>query len=685
MREPSAPPVEDASARGTRLDSWKEIAAYLKRDIRTVQRWEKLEGLPVKRHRHDERGTAYAYSGEIDRWLETRSERVSPAVEALAAGPRTPATSPLRGPSALAIGAVFVMVLGSAAFARWWRPASVSELTTLSVVFPADEQFPDWGPAVVLSPDGHTIAYEGRGPIKLRRLDQLEARMVPGVVQGGRSPFYSPDGSSIGYFVPGKMLKVPTGGGTPEEITSIDVDFIGSADWGTHGEIVFATPSPNGAHQLLRVSAKGGRPSLIAAFDGEAEPAYWLTPQWINGGRHVLTTVQRSTSTEPTFQAMVVSVETGRARPLLDDARHARVIDDLLVYWRNNQLFAVRFDPDRLEIHGPHVPAGDNVGKRVRHRSWAAVAETLVYWPGVRSTRAVLWVDPNGREEPVALPPAEYQSPRLSPDGRRLLVVRGVVSSEFGDVWLHDLATGANVRLTHENRSSAAAWTPDGAQIVVAMRDGGGGGLYRVRADGSGEAERVGPGDFLKGAFTQPVGWADHCTLVVYQSGRTNDPRFWTIRLDGSAPPRPIVEDHSALAGAVSPDGQWLAYSSTASGGRDVYVVRLSDGRPARQVSNGGGNFPRWSKTGRELFYRNRSRLMAVDVNVAGGTFEAGRPRHLFDRDVYEVEPGEPHYEVAADGRFLIVPRGRADGPERLNVIQGWRSEIERRLAAAAQ
>jgi hypothetical protein len=76
---------------------------------------------------------------------------------------------------------------------------------------------------------------------------------------------------------------------------------------------------------------------------------------------------------------------------------------------------------------------------------------------------------------------------------------------------------------------------------------------------------------------------------------------------------------------------------------------------------------------------------MAVDVNVAGGTFEAGRPRHLFDRDVFEVEPGEPHYEVAADGRFLIVPRGRADGPERLNVIQGWRSEIERLLAAAVQ
>ncbi len=69
MNEPSADPTSDASSRGLYLDSWKEIAAYLKRDIRTVQRWEKREGLPVHRHQHDERGTAYAYSAEIDRWL----------------------------------------------------------------------------------------------------------------------------------------------------------------------------------------------------------------------------------------------------------------------------------------------------------------------------------------------------------------------------------------------------------------------------------------------------------------------------------------------------------------------------------------------------------------------------------------------------------------------------------------
>ena len=681
MSEPTAIQSPDAPPRGSRLDSWKEIAAYLKRDIRTAQRWEKSEGLPVHRHQHDERGTAFAYSGEIDRWLEARTLRTNGSVESSTR--RTAGAAAASRPSrhsAILIGGIVMMTLGSAAVARWCTPAGEAPLTTLSVVFPADERFPDWGPNVLLSPDAETIAYHARGPIKLRRLDQLEARTLPGV-QGGY-PFYSPDGASIGFFAPGKLFTVSTDGGNPKEIASLDIDFVGSADWGSHGEIVFATPAPGGQHQLLRVAASGGRPSVIATFDGQEEPAYWLTPQWVDGGRHVLSTIARSTASGTTFQAVVVSVATGQARLLLEDARHARVMDDVLVYWRDNALFAVRFDRNRLEPRGPHVRAWEDVGVRVRLRSWATAADTLVYWPSVRSSRQLIWVARDGREEAVNLPPARYQSPRLSPDGRRVAVVTDSDSSEFGDVWQYDLTTGASVHITHQNRSGAMTWTPDGAHLVVSMREGGSTGIYRVRADGTGEPERLGPTDFLKGAQMQPVGWAGDRTVVVYQNVMKQESRYWTLPLDGSAP-RPILQDRTAGNGRVSPDGQWLAYSSTASGRGEVHVAKLPEGQPTWQVSSDGGRFPLWSKTGRELFYRNGNRLMAADVTISGHTFMAGRPRHLFDRDVYEVEPGEPHYDVTADGRFLIVLRGRADGPERLNVIQGWRTEVERRLRAA--
>ena len=684
MSEPSAIHGQDAPSRGTRLLSWKEIAAYLKRDIRTAQRWEKLEGLPVHRHQHDERGTAYAYSGEIDRWLEARTlrsrinEAGSPPLEANDAATSHPRTRHY----AVLIAGLLMLTVGSAAFARWWNPATDPKLITLSVVFPAEERFQDWGPDIALSPDGQTIAYKGRGPLTLRRLDQLEGKTLA-EPSAALMPFFSADGSSIGFLGPGKLSRVPAGGGVPVDITSVDIDFVGVADWGSHGEIVHAKLGADGSHRLFRVAAGGGRPSEIAALDGQRETAYWLTPQWVDGGRHILSTVERSSAADTTFQAVLVSVATGESRTLLDDARHARLIDDVLVYWRNNALFAVRFDPDRLEPRGPHVIAWEGVGSRVRNRSWAAAADTLVYWPSVRSLAPLVWVDRDGLKEETILPPADYWAPRLSPDGRRVVVIKKVDSSESGDVWQHDFASGANVRITHGNRSRVAAWTPDGAHLVVGMRQGASIDLFRVRADGVGEPEPLGPPGFLAGVDKQPVGWAGEHTLVVYQDWIKDQPRFWAVTLDGTTAPRPILHGRTVGSGSVSPDGRWLAYSSAASGRPEVHVARLPEGQPTWQISTDGGRRPLWSKTGREVFYIRDNSVMAVVVSANGDTFTAGPSRHLLDNNIYEIDPGEPHYDVTREGRFLMLRRGRADGPERLNVIQGWRTEVERRLRAA--
>jgi Tol biopolymer transport system component len=279
-----------------------------------------------------------------------------------------------------------------------------------------------------------------------------------------------------------------------------------------------------------------------------------------------------------------------------------------------------------------------------------------------------------------------YSSPRLSPDGRRVaVIIEGPSGAEFGDVWQRDLTTGADLQLTHGNRSGAITWSPDGASLIVSMRQVGSSGLYRVRADGTGEPERLlNDETFLAGAYVKALGWSRDGTLIVEQFG-LNQPRFWKVPLTDGNAPRPLVERGKGRwwSGSVSANGEWLAFPSAESGRAEVFVTSLAGDRSMWQISSDGGTLPLWGKTGRELFYWSGRRLMAVPIK-SNGTLAPGEPRPLFEGDYYQVQPGDPNFDVSLDDqRFLLVQRGRTDGPERLNVIQGWRSEIERRLRDA--
>jgi Tol biopolymer transport system component len=679
--------AQNQTARGERLDSWKEIASYLKRDIRTVQRWEKQEALPVHRHLHDERGTAYAYSGEIDQWLQNRSRRdnePAPVGDAELSEPLATSTRPSvakwsRLPVAVAIlAAVVAGAIGIWALSRS-RP-DPTPLSSLSVVFGPSERIREWGPDTALSPDGSTLVYTAEsGQLNVRRIDELTARALPGTARSW-GPFFSPDGRWIGFNRGEQLMKVPIEGGAAVPL-GVTTAFIGSADWGADDNIIYAATTPEGTHGLYRVSANGGAPQLIAALDGNADDAYWLTPQSLANGRIILSTLARTVTSGPRFQVVAVSVSSGERRMLVDDARHALYIGDgVLVYWRNDALFATRLDLDRVEVTGPHVPAWDGVWERIRMRSWTSAAGTLVYWPNASVSHRLVWVDRAGKQEPLPLPPAMYHAPRVSPDGRTVAYSAGTDFSS--DVWTYDVASGGTVRLTSDGRAAVPLWRPDGSGLIVSWLRPTGRDLAQLDLSGTAGLRPIAlPATFLAGASKLPTSWADGGrTLLVRQYGAERQPQIWALTLDGSREPRPVVS--SAIYANVSTNGRWIAYTAqdSTTARNEVYVAPFPAGRPEWKVSTSGGVLPVWSRSGRELFYRQGNRIMTVPVTL-GETFTSGSPRPLFEVPFYEGDPGSPNYDVAADDqRFVIVLPASTGGPDRLNVVQGWKKQILRRL-----
>ena len=125
----------------------------------------------------------------------------------------------------------------------------------------------------------------------------------------------------------------------------------------------------------------------------------------------------------------------------------------------------------------------------------------------------------------------------------------------------------------------------------------------------------------------------------------------------------------------ISPDGRWVAYASNEPGSREVFVQSFPAPGVKRQISVGGGRSPRWSRDGQELFYLSlEGRLMAVPLQAASGSLDAGVPVGLFET---RISAGETEYAVSADGRFLInLPADDAAAP--VTVVLNWMGGAKR-------
>jgi serine/threonine-protein kinase len=403
-------------------------------------------------------------------------------------------------------------------------------------------------------------------------------------------------------------------------------------------------------------------------------------------GENVLFSIRYSAGIP--YQIAVLSLETKEQKTLLANGRQAHYLPTgHLVYELSvtGNLMAVPFDLARLEVTGEPVPIVEGVRQVGSSFVDYAVSQegTLVYVPagGGSAENSLVWVDRKGTEHLVTEAKRAYTNPRLSSDGKRIAL--SFFEDDERHAWIYDIERESFSRLTFEGLiNTPLTWTPDGNWITFRSDRDGQQNLYHKAADGSGPAERL--------TTTQnsqiPTSWSPDGKVLAFYEWGPNAPRdIWLLPMEGERKPQLVISSPNVdCCARFSPDGQWLAYVSTETGRRHVYVRPYPETRGKWLVSGEeGGGEPVWSPDGTELFYRSGSqmeRMMAVFIHTEP-TFSSETPRVLFEGSYQRsaASPGDnPYYDISPDGqRFLMIKREQQAGTQ-INVVLNWFEELKR-------
>jgi len=536
--------------------------------------------------------------------------------------------------------------------------------------------------SLAVSPDGQYFVYgasraSGGWGLYLHSMSELDAVLLPGS-EDALNPFFSPDGKWVAFFASGKLKKVAVTGGAA--MTICDAPQGRGASWGPDEAIVFGAPGTSG---LWRVSAKGGKPEELTRLDRGQNEISHRWPEFLPGGKEILFAIQGSSPDWDTARIAVLSLKTGKWRTLIEGGSNPHYSPSgHIVFARSGTLVAVPFDLDKLEVTGSPTPVVEDVFmSRVSGNAEAAISSegTLVYMAGrgLDRPRELMWVDREGQSKSLGMAPGAYEQPNLSPDGKKVALH---IQPPSDDIWEYDLGRGTLTRLTFQpGEDETPVWSPDGKHIAYSANiSNEPRAILWKNADGSGKEEVLAATGFHihVGSFS-PDGRL--LAYTNYESDTRAD--LWLLPLTGDRKPRPFLQTQfNERDPKISPDGRWLAYTSDETGRDEVYVQALDGAGGKFQVSSRGGFGALWARNGRELFYRDENKVMAVAVTTQPG-FTAASTRLLFEGN-YEIHPRrEGIWDVSADGQRFLMARavGQESQAVQLRVVLNFFSEIRSR------
>ena len=583
------------------------------------------------------------------------------------------------------------LLIGAAAMGAWmWiqsRRTPPLQVARFEVPLPQGHmQRVTWNPQIMFTRDGSAVTYlatlpDGSITVFRRPLDSLDISRLTDMKRFGTIVF-SPDGKWIAWRddPSTELRKIGAGGGAPVTLTTTDM--FSRGDWGTDKYIYFTERYPAA---ISRIPENGGEKEPVTKLDAARQEFVHKHAQILPGGRAIIFTVV-SAGMESYDDASVELhvLGTKQRKVLVQGGFCARYSPSgHVVYARAGSLYAVPFDIGRFEVTGPSIKVADGVLMSTNVGSAyfdVSPKGALAYAAGVAEggKRTLVWVDRQGKAEPLALPQRSYLFPRISPDQKTLAVE---IEGPTHNLYIYDFARTVMTKMTTDGLSHAPVWTPDGKQLCYRSWKAGTMTMWRMPADRSGPEERL----TSIGAWQSPVSVSPDGRYLAFNQGMM-PPAVFVLSLDGSGKPQPLVKSSFSEASAkFSPDGKWVAYCSNESGKPEVFVRPWPGPGPKIQISSEGGTDPLWTRKGDEIFYRNADKMMVVAVSLAGG-FQAGKPRLLWEGHYshgMSSSCGPPgvssgNYDITADGRrFLMVKDNDQDVfSTKLVVVVNWAREL---------